>query len=118
METRSLRTGEQAPLYSVYVFGSCLRCDSPLDLDLLIVYADWLPAESAVGVRSRITDKIRKYTALPIHAILLSEREESEVQFIRTESCRPLTAQDLRDLRRLARSDSAAELGLSPGRGV
>jgi len=103
--TGPLPTSKQARLYSVYVFGSYLRCGSPRDLDLLVVYANWLPAAFAANLRSRIADKIKKYTPLPIHAVLLSGREESELQFITSEGCRPLTFRQLRALSSLVPSD-------------
>jgi predicted nucleotidyltransferase len=101
METPPLHTNKRAVLYSVWVFGSYLRCSAPRDLDLLVVYTNALSAGYAVNLRSEVTNRIRKYTSLPVHTLLLSEREESELQFIATEGCRPLTNRDLEALQSL-----------------
>lgn len=84
--------------YQLFLFGSALTTSSPRDLDILIVY-DGGP-EDAVRFRQKLSSKLGGFTNRPIHAILLSTKEEIELDFIQKERCRRLAREDVRRLRR------------------
>ena len=81
-----------------YIFGSAVRgVRPPSDFDILVIYRD--PAET-VAIRARMADLelIR-----PMHFLFMTEAEEKETRFIRTQFCvelnSPLPAEDRRGTR-------------------
>lgn len=88
----------------IFLFGSSLISATPNDVDILIVYPMSRSAQSALDYRAKLLAKLMKYVSLPIHAILLSEKEESEIEFIAQENCRLLTRSDIRKLSKLGRA--------------
>jgi predicted nucleotidyltransferase len=68
----------------VYVFGSILRTDKAVDLDILIVYDPeiCLPAKAYTLHKAFLADVAATF-GLPVHATLLSVEEERACDFIR-----------------------------------
>jgi predicted nucleotidyltransferase len=84
----------------LYLFGSAVHCKDPRDVDILLVYPDGVPPETAIRTRSRLVSRLKKILARPIHSVLLSETEVRETAFIEREMCRPLTRNHISHLRR------------------
>jgi len=87
-----------AKRYRLFLFGSALYSDNPDDLDILVVYEDSVTAIEALRFRIKLISKLKKYASIPLHVMLLSEREEREVGFTNAENCRLLTRRELRRL--------------------
>lgn len=78
-------------LSQIYVFGSYLRSDAPADIDLLIVYdiSECLPSEAHQRHKA-LLQEIQARFRLQVHAILLTQREESEIAFVSDTEAVPL----------------------------
>lgn len=78
-------------LENVYVFGSWKSSRTPADIDLLITYhQDRCSIRRALELREQIEECVRSEFGLPVHTILLTIQEESEVRFIDSEGCVPI----------------------------
>lgn len=82
----------------LFLFGSALHSATPRDIDILVVYPAALDAHDALRFRSKLVTKLKKYSSILVHVVLLSDREEHQVEFVRNENCRPLTRKDIRRL--------------------
>lgn len=79
----------------LFLFGSARYSENPRDVDILVVYGSALSPDKALHFRAKLIRKLKKYIAIPIHVILLSDNEEREVEFIKGENCRLLTRKDI-----------------------
>lgn len=72
---------------NLWVFGSCLRNETPNDIDLLWVYdANRLNAQQAISFVTRQISLFQFLLRTPIHNTVLSTIEEERFNFI--SSCR------------------------------
>lgn len=72
----------------VFVFGSALHTKRPKDLDLLIVYDSTLcPASHARQNAEHLAATIGQTVGLSPHVVVLSEKEDKNISFIRSEGC-------------------------------
>lgn len=73
------------PGIRVFVFGSATYSEAPSDFDIAIVYDDQLlDVRAALSIRASIVEALGNL-GRPIDAVLLSDREERELQFTTTE---------------------------------
>jgi predicted nucleotidyltransferase len=100
-QVRHLGTSDAAK--RLFLFGSALYSENPRDIDILVVYATSLSPVDALDFRSKLISKLRKYIAIPIHVVLLSQSEERKLEFGKIENCRPLRRHDVRRWLNLAR---------------
>jgi hypothetical protein len=64
----------------LFLFGSALASQDPLDVDILLVYADAVRPEDAILIRSELVSRLGKLLLRRIHSVLLSDSEEAEIQ--------------------------------------
>ena len=68
---------------SVYLFGSACYRNRPNDIDMLFVYnASLLPPATAYAAFKPLIRRIESEVAIPVHPVVLSEREAQESGFI------------------------------------
>ena len=93
-EVRKFGTSDAAT--RLFLFGSALYSENPRDIDILVVYTASLTPGAALQFHTKLVRKLKKYFAVPIHVVLLSQSEECEVESVKTENCRLLIRQDIR----------------------
>lgn len=71
--------------FKVGLFGSCLRCESPGDIDLLIVYTNGTKLNRVLEYRERIRLLVRTHFGLGADFCTLSEREADTNSFAQDE---------------------------------
>lgn len=74
---------------NLYVFGSCLRKETPNDIDLLWVYDNnRFDTTQALEFVNQRTAVLQVLTDTPIHNTVLSSKEETIVQFcVASQAC-------------------------------
>ena len=75
-------------VYSVYLFGSWLHSDNPKDIDVLIVYNPTICPPSKIQAMTRpFLEQLRRIFNLEVDTVYLTEKEEKDINFIKTERC-------------------------------
>ncbi len=70
--------------YRRYVFGSAVYSDAPADIDIAIVYDENnISVEDAVEYRREIRKLLSELFSMNIDIILLSQKEEEEMCFLK-----------------------------------
>lgn len=73
---------------SAYVFGSALSSSQPRDLDILVVYDSKICSPSkAYAYHEPFLNQLTEMCKVPLDVTLLSNSEEHEVGFIKSEHC-------------------------------
>jgi hypothetical protein len=82
--------GDKSSIWNVelYLFGSSLKCNSPRDIDLLLIYdKKVISTDEILYIRNNIREYFNIKVNKPIDIIILSKKEELESNFIQEESC-------------------------------
>lgn len=69
--------------YQRYVFGSAVYSDAPADIDIAIVYdEEYIGVKDALEYKREIKEQLSVLFPLDIDIILLSQKEEEEMNFL------------------------------------
>ena len=69
--------------YQRYVFGSAVYSDAPADIDIAIVYdEEFIGVKDALVYKRAIKEQLSVLFPLDIDIILLSQKEEEEMNFL------------------------------------
>lgn len=69
--------------YQRYVFGSAVYSDAPTDIDIAIVYdEEYIGVKDAMKYKREIKEQLSAIFSLDIDIILLSQKEEEEMNFL------------------------------------
>ncbi len=85
-----LRTLLRSLQVSGYLFGSFVRDELPNDFDILVVYPKAAPVNDILALRSRLRAFAEEELGMAAHVVLLTQEEESEVEFVTRENCLPI----------------------------
>jgi predicted nucleotidyltransferase len=70
--------------FQIYLFGSVVYSENPNDVDVAIIYdSGYIEMKDAISYRREVVKKIsQQVIPLPVDAILLSIKEEKEMDFL------------------------------------
>lgn len=68
----------------IFQFGSSIYKNNPNDIDLLIIYSKFelQTIESYITLRKQIKLQLYNNTKIPIDIIMLSEKEENQLNYV------------------------------------
>jgi predicted nucleotidyltransferase len=83
-----VEAGNRPDSVRFYLFGSVIDGSMGSDIDLLCVYdADSLPPDQAYAKLMPLFKNLSGRFGLPVHPVLLTNTEETQVRFIDSEGC-------------------------------
>ena len=69
---------------ALYIFGSCLKSETPNDIDLIIIYDKNIYQGSTIfKICAKMLEEVSDFFNLPIHTTYLSQEEEHRIDFIK-----------------------------------